>query len=260
MSPLALTLSALVLAADPAGTSASTTTPREKLRLGVDYRWWGRNLQFSPAANALGTSIGTSPTGATFDVQWFPAAYFVDDRGADVGVFMRVDLAPEFITRMGGSDARFTSSATQLRTGLLFRLPMRYAEPSFHAGLHLFEATASPFASDGTPRPRVPNVTFQGPRVAVGLRLLEFWRITFDIGIGATWLLGMGELSTAGFFPGARGSAFDGKAGLAFRTWTWLDVRLGFDLTVHALTLGAGQTATDAYYGVSLGIVFKGVP
>jgi beta-N-acetylhexosaminidase len=50
------------------------------------------------------------------------------------------------------------------------------------------------------------------------------------------------------------------KAGLAFRTWPWLDVRIGVDVTVHALSLGAGRTATDAFYGVTLGFVFKGVP
>lgn len=246
-------LTTLLLAAPP-------EVQRDKLRLGADFRWWGRDLQVSAAdrPDVGPASVGMSPTGAGIDAQWFPAAYFVDDRGADVGITFRVDMAPGFTTRLG--DSRFVSSVTQLRTGLMFRLPFRYAEPSVHAGLHVFEANTSPLASDGRPRPAVPNVSLQGPRVGLGLRLLEFWRITFDVHAGATWLLGLGELASAPFFPGAGGSAFDAKAGLAFRTWPWLDVRIGVDVTVHALSLGAGRTATDAFYGVTLGFVFKGVP
>lgn len=231
---------------------------RDKLRLGIDYRWWGRDLQVRGTTRALGTSVGTSPTGATLDVQWFPAAYFVDDRGADVGISMRVDMAPDFKVQSG--DSRFVGSVMQLRTGMLFRVPTRYAEPAVHAGLHVFEATMSAYASDGAVRPPIPNVSMQGPRLGLSLRLLEFWRITFDVAAGATWLLGLGEVATARFFPGAKGSAFDAKIGLAFRTWRWLDVRVGVDVSVHALDLGGGATATDAFYGLSLGIIFKGIP
>jgi hypothetical protein len=247
-------LTTLLLAAPP------EVQPRDKLRLGADFRWWGRDLRVaaSDRPDVSTASVGMSPTGAGIDAQWFPAAYFVDDRGADVGITFRVDMAPDFTTRVG--DSRFVSSVMQLRTGLMFRLPFRYAEPSVHAGLHVFEATTSPFASDGRPRPGVPNVSMQGPRFGLGLRLIEFWRITFDLHAGATWLLGLGEIQSAQFFPDAGGSAFDAKVGLAFRTWPWLDVRIGVDVTVHALSLGAGRTATDAFYGVTLGFVFKGVP
>ena len=93
----------------------------------------------------------------------------------------------------------------------------------------------------------------------MGFRLLDFWRVTFDIGVGATWLLTTGELGSAAFYPGAKGNAFDGNLGLAFRTWPFLDVRIGVDVTVHSLFLRAGVSATDAYYGLSLGLIFKGV-
>jgi hypothetical protein len=247
--------------------AAPDTPVRDKLRLGIDFRLWGRDLQLNDRNRlSSGTSVGASPTGVTLDVQWFPAAYFVDDRGADVGISMRVDMAPDFITELPGAPgSRFKGSVTQLRTGMLFRLPFRYAEPAFHAGFHMFEANNSPFASDGTPRPPVPNVSAQGPRLGLSLRLVELWRVTFDVAAGATWLMGLGEIATARFFPRAQGSAFDVKGGLAFRTWKWLDVRLGVDLAVHALRLDPREavvdmTATDAYYGVSLGIVFKGLP
>jgi hypothetical protein len=235
---------------------------RDKLRLGLDFRLWGRDLRINGASDVAGTSVGTSPTGVSLDLQWFPAAYFVDDRGADVGVSLRVDMAPDYVVRPFNDDSRFTGSSMQLRTGLLFRVPLKYAEPAIHAGYHVFEATMSPFAGNGTARPAIPNVSMQGPRLALSLRLIELWRVTFDVAAGATWLIGLGEISMPRFFPGARGSAFDVKGGLAFRTWKWLDVRLGVDVTVHALTLDkAGtKTATDAYYGVSLGIVFKGLP
>ncbi|MFT3712856.1 MAG: hypothetical protein QM817_34825 [Archangium sp.] len=252
-------VTAVLLAAPPADVPV-----RDKLRLGVDWRLWGRALRINAPGSPETplTAVGASPTGLTLDVQWFPAAYFVDDRGADVGITMRVDTAPDYGISLGTEGTRFVGSTTQLRTGMMFRLPFRYAEPAFHAGYHLFEATSSPFANDGTPRPPVPNVSMQGPRLALSLRLIEFWRVTFDVAAGATWLMGLGEIAMPRFFPEAKGSAFDVKGGLAFRTWKWLDVRLGVDVTVHALALDkAGtKTATDAYYGVSLGIVFKGLP
>ena len=239
--------------------SAPQEPPRDKLRLGVDYRWWGRNLQVRDGNGLVGAaSAGPLPTGATLDVQWFPAAYFVDDRGGDLGVTLRADVAPVFDTTLGG--AHFKSTAVRLRTGLMFRLPFRRVEPSVHAGLHFFESTTAAVSAEGTPRPRIPNVSYQGPRFGLGLRLLEVWRITFDVGFGATWLLGKGELGSAAFYPGATGSALDGNLGIAFRTWPWLDVRLGVDVTVHDLSLGNGLKANDALYGMSRGFVFKGAP
>lgn len=246
-------LTALVL-------TAPAEPARDKLRLGLQYRWWGRDVQFvgTSPSEADNSAVGPIPTGATLDVQWFPAAYFVDDRGADVGVALRVDMAPDYKLRVGNET--WPASSVQLRTGLLFRLPTRYAEPSIHLGLHVFESTTGTLGSLGTPRPRFPNVSFQGPRLALGVRLLEFWRITFDVLGGATWLLGTGELQSAAFFPGAKGSAFDASVGLAFRTWAWLDVRVGVDVTVHTVQLASGKAMTDALYGMSLGVVFKGVP
>jgi hypothetical protein len=241
-------------------TAAPTEPPRDKLRLGIDWRWWGRNASFSGVAPTEASFIGVAavPTGATFDIQWFPAAYFVDDRGADVGVTLRTDFAPDFKTR--SLDHSYKSSVMRLRTGLMFRLPFHHVEPSFHAGYQVFEATTATTASDGTPRPRAPNVTFQGPRLGLNLRLLEFWRITFDLGFGATALVTTGELGSPTFYPAARGAGYDGQVGIAFRTWPFLDVRLGVDVMVHDVSLGGGAKLTDAYYGVSLGIVFKGVP
>ncbi len=251
MAPLLL--ASLLFAATP------TEPPRDKLRFGLDYRWWGRDVQFTGAPPSQSNfSMGALPTGATFDIQWFPAAYFVDDVRADVGVTLRADVAPDFNTRLGESN--YKSSAMRLRTGLMFRLPFHHVEPSLHAGFHVFEATTAQKGTDGSPRPRVPNVSYEGPRLGLGLRVLEFWRITLDLGFGATWLLRTGELSAAGFYPAARGSAFDGNIGLAFRTWSFLDLRLGVDVTVHAVELGGGARVTDTYYGVSFGLVFKGIP
>jgi len=249
----------LLLVASLLLTAAPAEPPRDKLRLGVDWRWWGRNETFSgtpPSQASLG--VGATPTGASFDIQWFPAAYFVDDQRADLGVTLRADFAPDFNARSG--EHLYKSSVMRLRTGLMYRLPFHHVEPSLHAGYQVFEATTAVMATDGTPRPRAPNVTFQGPRLGLMLRVLEFWRITFDLGFGATVLLSTGELGSPTFYPGAKGAGYDGQVGLAFRTWSFLDVRLGVDVMVHAVDLGGGAKLTDAYYGVSLGLIFKGVP
>lgn len=250
----ALVLASLLL------TAAPGEAPRDKLRLGAAWRLWGRNFQLTGADPRYVplSSVGTLPTGAALDIQWFPAGYFVDDARADLGVTFRADFAPSFVTQLG--DARFDGHAARVRTGLMFRLPLRYLEPSVHLGFHTFDATTAPGGSGGTPRPLLANVSFQGPRLGLAVRLLEFWRITFDASVGAVWLLGVGELGSAAFFPDARGAAWDGNVGLAFRTWAWLDLRLGVDVTVHEVDLGHGAHASDAFYGVSFGLVFKGVP
>lgn len=251
MTPLLLT--ALLLA-------APEPPPRDKLRFGLEYRWWGRDLRYEgPVSPSLSTSsVGPMPTGLTFDVQWFPAAHFVDDWRSNVGLMLRADIAPEYFTNFQG--ARFGASTNRMRTGLMYRLPFEHVEPSLNVGFHAFESTTAVRATDGTPRPRAPNVSLAGPRAGLALRLFEFWRMTFDVAVGGTLLLGTGEIGSARFFPGASGSAFDANVGLALRTWSFLEVRLGFDVTLHWLELGAGVRATDAYYGVSLGFVFKGVP
>lgn len=253
MTPLLLAL--LVLATPPA------EPPRDKLRFGLDYRWWGRNLQFTGVpASTSNLTVGPLPTGVALDIQWFPAAHFVDDVRADVGVTLRADFAPSFRSRIGGATETFQSTVSRLRTGLMFRIPFHHVEPSVQAGFSAVEATTALRGSEGSTRPRVPNVSLAGPRLALGLRLLEFWRVTFDVTGGATWLLTSGELGSPTFFPGAKGNAFDGSLGLAFRAWSFLDLRLGVDVTVHSLTLAPGMSATDAYYGISVGAVFKGVP
>ena len=234
---------------------SATPPPRDNLRFGVDYRWWGRNLKYTNAPASLATlSVGPEPTGTTFDVQWFPMSYFVDDARADLGLTVRADVAPESTLRAGDNTLRM--SVARMRTGLMFRFPFEHVEPSMHLGFQAFEASARP----GPFKETVPNVSLTGPRFGLGLRVLEFWRMTFDIGVGATVLLTTGELGMQTYFPGAKGNAFDGNIGLAFRTWPFLDIRLGVDVTVHSLTLGGGITATDAYYGISLGFIFKGVP
>jgi hypothetical protein len=237
-------------------SAAPSPPPRDKLRFGLDYRWWGRNLQFQGAPQLSSVSAGPVPTGATFDIQWFPMSYFQDDWRADVGLVFRADIAPEFTLRAG--ETTLKAATARLRTGLMFRIPFEHVEPSVHLGFHAFEATTRP--RSGNPRPSLPNSSLTGPRLGLGLRLLEFWRMTFDIGFGGTILVTTGELGSAAYFPGAKGNAFDGNIGLAFRTFPFLDLRLGVDLTVHSLALANGVTATDTYYGISFGLIFKGVP
>lgn len=251
MTPLLLVL----LVAAPA---ASGPPPRDKLRFGLDYRWWGRNTQFTGVPSSPDVSSGPLPTGVTFDIQWFPMAYFQDDWRADVGLAVRADIAPEFKLQTGGTS--FKASTARLRTAFMFRIPFEHVEPSVNLGFQAFETTTALRGADDSPRPRLPNVSLTGPRLGLGLRLLEFWRVTLDLGVGATWLVTMGELGAASFFPGAKGNAFDGNIGLAFRVWSFLDLRLGVDVTVHSVALGQGRSVTDAYYGVSIGIVFKGIP
>lgn len=246
----ALLIALVVVSAQP------EAPPRDKLRFGFDYRWWGRNLQFTGAPQVSSVSVGPLPSGVTFDLQWFPMAHFLDDLRADLGLTFRADIAPEFVLRVG--DAALLASTARLRTGLMFRIPFEHIEPSVHLGFQAFEASTERRA--GTLRPTLPNVSLTGPRLGVGLRLLEFWRMTFDVGVGGTLLVTTGELGSARYFPGAKGNAFDLNVGLAFRTYPFLDVRLGVDITVHSLTLASGVSATDAYYGISLGFIFKGIP
>lgn len=250
MTPLLLTAALLFSATEP--------PPKDKLRFGLEYRWWGRNLQFKGDASLTDSSVGPQPSGVTFDVQWFPASHFVDDWRSNLGVLLRADIAPEYSQALGS--AAFRGSTARLRTGLLYRVPFEHVEPSLNLGFNAFESVLAVTATDGTPRPRLPNVSLAGPRAGLALRLMEFWRLTFDVEVGGTLLLGLGELGSPRFFPNAKGNAFDVNVGLALRLFSFLDLRLGVDFAIHSLTLASGVTATDAYYGVALGFIFKGVP
>ena len=252
MTPLLL-LALTVTAADPA--TAPVPPPRDKLRFGLDYRWWGRNLQYEGAPQLSNVSAGPVPTGLTFDIQWFPMAYFQDDWRADVGLVFRADIAPEYTLQQDGFSLK--ASTGRLRSGLMFRIPFEHVEPSINFGFQAFESTTRP--RTGSPRPPFPNSSLTGPRIGLGLRLLEFWRWTFDLGVGWTYLVTKGEIGSDSYFPGAKGNAFDGNVGIAFRTLPFLDIRLGVDLQIHTLTLAGGVSETDTYYGISLGLVFKGV-
>ena len=247
MTPLLLAL--FVVSAPPAAP------PRDKLRFGLDYRWWGRNLKYEGTTSLADVSAGPVPTGVTFDIQWFPMSYFQDDWRADVGLVFRADIAPEYIMTAGQTSLR--ASTARIRTGLMFRIPFEHVEPSIHLGFHAFESSSRPRTS--LPGAPLPNVSLTGPRVGLGLRLLEFWRMTFDVGAGGTLLVTTGELGSQAYYRGAKGNAFDFNVGLAFRAWPFLDIRLGFDVTVHSLALANGVSATDSYYGISLGLIFKGV-
>ncbi len=244
-------LAATVLCAAP-----DAPPPRDKLRLGLAYRSWGRNAEYRNT-DVESQAVGLQ-AGATIDVQWFPAAYFTQTRGADVGVTLRADFAPTIDSTFGAST--FKTAVSRVRTGLMFRVPFRYVEPSAHLGFNVFEATTSTFATDKSPRPRFPNVTYQGPRVAIALRLIELWRITFDLGVGATFVVTKGELASAAYFPTANGGSYDGWLGIGLRTWDFLDLRIGVDAAITSLALGNGGVLTDTYYGFTFGLVFKGLP
>lgn len=231
--------------------------PKDKLRMGISYRAWGRNVRYGGGADGVSQAVGLEH-GAAVDVQWFPAAYFTDARGSDVGVTLRADFAPVVAGELGGHP--YDTSVSRIRTGVMFRWPLKYVEPSAHLGFNVFEATTAVRASDGTPRPRFPNVTTQGPRVGLGLRLVELWRVTLDAGLGATWVVSTGELGTSAFFPGAHGGSYDGWLGISLRLWPFLDLRIGVDAAITSLALGGAGVVTDTSYGATAGLVFKGVP
>lgn len=236
---------------EPSGSISSSVgtsgAPPEltAIRLGVGVG--GFNRSFSWAGNpspSLATANQPFSGDIAIDSSWYPGAHFTGNFLANLGVYFSGDFGVGMVSRV--QESRFAHSSSRLRFGALVRLPVgKSFMPFAHVGYARQELTTSQVSvNDGSARPNIPDVLFNGFRVGAGFRL----RIvgTFEIdALGAfQTVAGKGELGSARFFPAATAFEVDAGGGLSIEVAPHLRLRAGAEWQRYFITLNAADDST----------------
>lgn len=242
---------------DRADEAQSTASSLPALRLGLGFRGFGRSLSWSgdPDQTLARYSLGFAPSVA-LDAAWYPGAHFTSGVAANLGVAFAGDIAVGVASKQDAS--RFGTRSNRFRISGAFRQPLGdvFAIEAA-AGYSTQSFSIDPVAAnDGTPRPNIPSVTYNGVRGALGIRLAKLGPIGVDVMGGFTFLVGLGELGTDAYFKRAKGIAVDATAGVSYELMPNLHARAGIDWTRYFLTLNPEEgarfvapAAADQYLG-----------
>ena len=219
----------------------------------------GFNRTFSWAGNpspSLGSANQPFSGDISVDAAWFPAAHFTSNFASNLGVFASGDFGLGMVSVIRATGSRFANSATRLRFGALVRLPIgSRVSLVAHLGYSRHELTTSATAvNDGSTRPNIPDVLFNGFRVGPGFR----WRIGATVELDALGgfqvVAGKGELASARFFPEATALAVDAGGGISVELVEHVRLRAGVEWQRYFVTLNAAEsslffatTAADQY-------------
>lgn len=207
----------------------------------------GFNRSFSWAGNpspSLATANQPFSGDIVVDASWYPAAHFTSSFASNLGLFGSGDFGVGMVSRV--QESRFAHSASRLRFGGLVRLPLGSRFTVFaHAGYSRQELTTSATAvNDGSARPNIPDVLFNGFRAGLGIRLRLFGTVEIDALGGYQLVAGKGELGSPRFFPQATAMAIDAGGGISVELAEHLRLRAGAEWQRYFVTLNAGESST----------------
>ena len=237
-----MTACVAVLIATPAEAKPS---PHPAVRAWVGFG--GFNRSFSWAGNpspSLATASQPFSGDISVGADWYPAAHFTSSFLVNLGVFATGDFGVGMVSRV--QESRFAHSATRLRFGGLVRLPLgeRFSLVG-HVGYSRHELTTSAVAvNDGSARPNIPDVLFNGFRTGLGLRLRLFGTVEIDALGGFQLVAGKGELGSPRFFPQATAFAVDAGGGISVELAEHLRLRAGVEWQRYFITLNAAENST----------------
>ena len=237
--------------APPAEVKQSAATAESKpwtwpaLRASVGFG--GFNRSFAWAGNpspSLATASQPFSGDISVDASWFPAAHFTQTFPAHLGLFIAGNFGVGMVSRV--QDSRFAHSANRLRFGALVRLPLAERFSLLvHAGYSRQELTTSQVAvNDGSARPNIPDVLFNGFRGGLGVRLRIAGSVELDALAGFQLVAGKGELGSARFFPQANAFAIDAGGGLSVELVEHVRLRGGVEWQRYFVTLNAAESST----------------
>ncbi len=234
-------------AAEVAEEGASPSTPSAHPALRASVGFGGFNRSFNWAGNpspSLATASQPFSGDISVDASWYPCAHFTSNFLGNLGVFVTGDFGVGMVSRV--QESRFAHSATRLRFGGLIRLPLgdRFALHA-HLGYSRHELTTSAVAvNDGSARPNIPDVLFNGFRGGLGFRVRVFSTVELD-GLGGFQVIaGKGELGSERFFPAATALAVDVGGGISVGLAEHLRLRAGVEWQRYFVTLNAAETST----------------
>ena len=219
------------------------TWPALRASVGVG----GFNRSFTWAGNpspSLATASQPFSGDIAVDASWFPAAHFTQTFPAHLGLFISGNFGVGMVSRV--QDSRFAHSANRLRFGALVRLPLaeRFSL-LLHAGYSRQELTTSQVAiNDGSARPNIPDVLFNGFRGGLGLRLRIVGSLELDALGGVQLVVGKGELGSDRYFPKANAFAVDVGGGLSVELVEHVRLRAGVEWQRYFVTLNPADTST----------------
>ncbi|MDP3157266.1 MAG: hypothetical protein Q8N23_31630 [Archangium sp.] len=227
------------------GSTPSTPSAHPALRASVGFG--GFNRSFSWAGNpspSLATASQPFSGDISVDASWYPGAHFTSNFLGNLGVFVTGDFGVGMVSRV--QESRFAHSATRIRFGGLVRLPLgdRFALHA-HLGYSRHELTTSAVAvNDGSARPNIPNVLFNGFRGGLGFRVRVFSTVELDGLGGFQAVAGKGELGSERFFPAATALAVDVGGGISVGLAEHLRLRAGVEWQRYFVTLNPAETST----------------
>jgi hypothetical protein len=252
------------------GTSVSTSPSSPKptlsalpaIRAGLGFRAFGRSLTWSgdPDQALARYALPFAPAIA-LDATWYPGAHFTSGIAANLGIAFSGDVGVGISSKQDTS--RFGTRSDRFRVGAAFRQPFGStfsleAVAGFSTQTFSIDAVA---ANDGSARPNIPSVTFNGPRAGLGVRLVKLGPVGIDAMAGFTFLAWTGELGTEAYFKRAGGFGVDAGGGVSIELVENVQVRAGLDWTRYILSLrpeeGARFTApsaADQYLGGSVAL------
>lgn len=220
-------------------------SPRPAVWASVGVGGFNRSFQWAGNPSpSLATSEQPFSGEIAVEASWFPGAHFTSSFLANLGLFGSGDFGVGISSRLDAS--RFSHSATRLRFGGLVRLPLgeRFT-PYLHAGYARHELTTSLVAvNDGSARPNLPDVLFNGFRGGLGFRLRLVGTFEVDALGGFQLVAGKGELGSSRYFPRATAFAVDAGGGLSIGLGETLRLRAGVEWQRYFVTLNPEDTST----------------
>jgi hypothetical protein len=254
------------IARDKPSETRSEAPALPALRAGIGIKGVNRAFNWTGAGDTLATYSLPFALAIALDAQWFPAAHFTNSVAANIGVFVNADIAIGLASSQENPETQtkslFPTRSDHFKFGGILRLPIANKhEVNLHGGYGTQTfSIAAVAANDGSPRPNIPSVTFNGARFGLGGRI-NFGMVGLDLGGAYQAVVGTGELASERYFPGTTAFALDATAGLSLEMVQHLNLRFGFDWKRYFLNLNPqdGQTfvansAADQYLsgGVSV--------
>ncbi|MBE2252345.1 MAG: hypothetical protein IAE78_22615 [Myxococcus sp.] len=243
-------------------STPSTPSEHPAIRAGIGFRGFGRSLSWAGDPDqALARYALPFATAIALDATWYPGAHFTSGLAANLGLAFSGDVGVGISSKQDSS--RFGTRYDRFRVSAAFRQPFGSVfSVEAVAGFSTQSFSIDPVAAnDGSARPSIPSVTFNGPRAGVGVRLVKLGPVGIDVMGGFTVLAWTGELGSDAYFKRAGGFGVDAGGGVSVELVENIQLRAGLDWTRYFLTLrpeeGARFTApsaADQYLGGSVAL------
>lgn len=253
-----------VVAERPAAPATPSGRPTVRAYLGFG----GFNRQLTWVGNTsdqLGESKHLFSGAVSASATLFPGASFTDGVLSNLGLFVGLEQGVGMASQIQGTTVRYASWASRLRFGAVWRLPVvERFDVSVHAGYARQEMGTAATATDGTPRPHVPDVLFNGFRGGLGLRLRLVGSLELEAGGGVQAVAHLGELASARFFPHATALAADAGGALSLELVPNVRLRVAGEWGRYFITTRVGADdpfvatgGADQYLSASGGLLWS---